>query len=91
MPRIFYQVTVCNEFLRQTEPSLLNERGVGADLQDKILGMRAEARFLRSLSYLHGLDFFQNIPFVTEADPVGAFFQCKKMRHLSTIMSNQKC
>ena len=33
---------------------------------------RAEARFLRALSYWHGIDLFGNIPLVTEADPLGA-------------------
>jgi hypothetical protein len=33
---------------------------------------RAEARFLRALSYWHGLDLFGNIPLVTEDDPLGA-------------------
>ncbi|RMD69039.1 MAG: RagB/SusD family nutrient uptake outer membrane protein, partial [Bacteroidetes bacterium] len=35
---------------------------------------RAEARFLRALSYWHALDLFRSVPFVTEADAVGAFF-----------------
>ena len=35
--------------------------------------MNAEARFLRALSYYHALDLFGNVPFVTEADNVGAF------------------
>ena len=32
---------------------------------------RAEARFLRALSYWHGIDLFGNIPLVTEDDPIG--------------------
>ncbi len=72
--RIYYQISVCNEFLRQTEADVLDERGVSSELSDQIQGMRAEARFLRALSYYHALDFFRNIPFVTEDDPIGAFF-----------------
>ena len=34
---------------------------------------QSEARFLRSLSYYHAMDLFGNVPFVTEADKVGAF------------------
>ena len=32
---------------------------------------RAEARFLRALSYWHGIDLFGPIPLVTEEDPIG--------------------
>ena len=28
---------------------------------------------MRALSYWHAMDFFGNVPFVTENDPVGAF------------------
>ena len=35
---------------------------------------RAEARFMRALSYWHAMDFFGSVPFVTENDPVGTFF-----------------
>ena len=72
--RIFYQISICNEFLRETTTEKLNDRGVGASVQSEIEGFRAEARFLRALSYWHALDLFRNVPFVTEDDIVGAFF-----------------
>jgi hypothetical protein len=72
--RIFYQVSICNEFLRETTDEKLSDRGVADDLRTEIQGYRAEARFLRALSYYHALDLFRNVPFVTEEDPVGAFF-----------------
>ncbi len=72
--RIFYQVALCNEFLRQTTDEKLNERGVDDNLRAEIKHFRAEARFLRALSYWHALDEFGNVPFVTENDEVGAFF-----------------
>lgn len=71
--RLMYQVSLTNEFLRQTTPAKLDERGVGADLRAEIQKYRAEARFLRALSYYHALDMFGNPPFVTEEDPIGAF------------------
>ncbi len=71
--RIFYQITSCNAFLRQTTPEVLSGRGVDGQLLTEINAYRAEARFLRALSYYHALDFFGNVPFVTEADPVGFF------------------
>jgi hypothetical protein len=69
--RIFFQATLVNEFLRQTTTALLDARGVGASLRTQIQQYRAEARFLRALSYWHGIDLFGNIPLVTENDPVG--------------------
>lgn len=72
--RIFYQISLCNEFLRETTESKLNDRGVSGNLRAEIGEYRSEARFLRALSYWHALDHFRNVPFVTENDIVGAFF-----------------
>jgi len=73
--RIFYQVSLCNEFIRESQDSKLDSRGITG--QDKINCQyyRAEARFLRALSYWHALDLFGNVPFVTENDAIsGKFF-----------------
>ncbi len=72
--RIFYQISLCNEFIRETTDSKLDSRNVDANLRAEIQIFRAEARFLRALSYYHALDHFRNVPFVTEEDAVGAFF-----------------
>ncbi|MEM1258450.1 MAG: RagB/SusD family nutrient uptake outer membrane protein [Bacteroidota bacterium] len=62
--RIIFQVTQANEFIRQVQ---------GLD-DAEIATFRAEGRFLRALSYYHGLELFGgNIPFVTEEDLPGAF------------------
>lgn len=71
--RIFFQVGMANEFLRQTSDAKLAERGhTGAGLKAEVATYRAEARFLRALSYWHGIDLFGNIPLLTEADPLGS-------------------
>ncbi len=71
--RIFYQVGLANEFLRQTTEAKLAERGnVSAALKAQIAQYRAEARFLRALSYWHGIDLFGNIPLLNEASPLGS-------------------
>lgn len=72
--RIFYQISLCNEFIRETTDEKLDGRGVSGGLRDEIKRYRAEARFLRALSYWHALDMFRAVPFVTEADAVGSFF-----------------
>ena len=69
--RIYYQITLCNEFIRETTDSKLSERGLSGDANIK--AYRAEARFMRALSYWHALDMFGSVPFVTDADPLGAF------------------
>jgi len=49
--RVFYQISACNEYLRETSDSELDDRGVTGTLRDDIEYYRAEARFLRALSY----------------------------------------
>ena len=69
--RVAFQVSMANEFLRQTTEAKLAERNVSPELAADIQIFRAEARFLRALSYWHGIDIFGNIPLVTEEDPIG--------------------
>ena len=71
--RVFYQVMLANEFLRQSTDAKLDSRGqFDPTLRTNVHFYRAEARFLRALSYWHGIDLFGNIPLVTEDDPLGA-------------------
>ena len=71
--RIFYQVGMANEFLRQSTDAKLASRGqTSATLKAEVATYRAEARFLRALSYWHGIDMFGDIPLVTDADPLGS-------------------
>ncbi|HRI60785.1 MAG TPA: RagB/SusD family nutrient uptake outer membrane protein, partial [Saprospiraceae bacterium] len=70
--RIFFQVSQANEFLRETTDAKLDERNVTQAIRDDIKTYRAEARFLRALSYWHGIDLYANIPFYTEDSPIGS-------------------
>ncbi|TPE46364.1 RagB/SusD family nutrient uptake outer membrane protein [Pontibacter mangrovi] len=71
--RIFYQVSLTNEFIRETSDDKLDSRGItGANLETA-RQFHAEARFLRALSYWHALDLYGNVPFVTDEDEVGFF------------------
>lgn len=78
--RIYFQIGLVNQFLRETTEEKLSGRGVDGELKAKIAEFRAEARFMRALSYWHGIDFFGAIPFVTEDDVVGNFFPEQKSR-----------
>lgn len=64
--RIFYQVALVNQFMRETSDAKLSERGTSAELRAQIQGYRAEARFLRALSYWHAVDLFGPVPIVDE-------------------------
>ena len=68
--RLYHQIAMSNEFLRQSTEDKLAERGQ-SDLKDDITVLRAEARFVRAFSYAHALDLFGNVPFVLEGDDVG--------------------
>ncbi len=70
--RVFYQIALSNEYLRETADEKLDARGVAGPLRDQIKAYRAEARFLRALSYWHGLDLFRNTPFATEDYVLGS-------------------
>lgn len=72
--RIFYQITFANEYIRELSEANLSERGITGENANTARIFRAEARFLRALSYWHALDLYGNVPFVTENDPVGTFF-----------------
>lgn len=70
--RLYYQINLANALLRETSEEKLSSRGVSAEDQNKIKAFRAEARFLRALSYYYLLDMFRNVPFVNEESPVGS-------------------
>ncbi|RQP14765.1 MAG: RagB/SusD family nutrient uptake outer membrane protein [Chryseobacterium sp.] len=69
--RIFYQVAVCNEFIRETTDTKLASRNITGENAAKAVDYRNEARLLRALSYYHAIDLFGNVPFVTEEASVG--------------------
>jgi len=71
--RIFYQITLANAFITEASDNNITGRGFSGTDADNIKTFRAEARFLRALSYWHALDLYGNPTFVTENDPIGAF------------------
>lgn len=71
--RIYFQIQLINEFLRQTTDDKLAARGHNTpSIQSRVHTYRAEARFLRALSYWHGIDAFGDISLVTDAQPLSA-------------------
>ncbi|MEG1721401.1 MAG: RagB/SusD family nutrient uptake outer membrane protein [Bacteroidales bacterium] len=70
--RLFYQISVCNEFIRQAKKSGYNSENMQVWI--------AEARCLRALSYYHAIDMFGNVPFLTEDLEVGGDYPKQIMR-----------
>lgn len=70
--RLYYQITLASEFLRETTDAKLADRGVSDAMKAEIKQYRAEARFLRALSYYHVLDHFRQGPYVTDASKIGS-------------------
>ena len=64
--RIYYQIGLCNEFIRQAHAAPADLQGAEMDY------MIAQARALRALSYYHAIDLFGNVPFSTENDAISA-------------------
>lgn len=70
--RIFYSITIANEFMRNVDGATISSNNLPV--------YKAEARFLRAFSYYHAIDMFGNVPFITEADLPGAFFPTRITR-----------
>jgi len=69
--RAMVEVSLANEFLRQTEPEKLASRGVtDATTLSNVTFYRAEVKALKCLAYYHLLDLFGKATLVTENDPI---------------------
>jgi len=69
--RCLYQITLCNEFIRQSDDGKLSERGISGTDADNIRQYAREARFLRAFQYWVLMDLYGNPPFATEATTIG--------------------
>ena len=69
--RCMYQITLCNEFIRQAADDQLSKRGISGSDADNIREFAREARFLRAFQYWVLMDLYANPPFATEATAIG--------------------
>lgn len=69
--RPIYNVTLINEYLRESTDEKLESRGIKDGDATEIRKTRAEARFLRAFNYWVMLDIFGKSTFITEDDQVG--------------------
>jgi hypothetical protein len=70
--RSMYQITLCNDFIRQSSDAKIASNGITGTDADNIRHYRAEARFLRAYQYSVMMDLFANPPFITDANAVGS-------------------
>ena len=70
--RSYFQITLCNEFIRQASDASLSSKGFPSSAVDSIRHYRAEARFLRAYQYWLLMDLFGNVPFVTDSNAIGS-------------------
>jgi hypothetical protein len=70
--RSFFLITLANDFIRQASDANISSRGITGLAADSIRSYKNEARYLRAFHYWVLMDFFGNVPFVTENDVIGA-------------------
>lgn len=69
--RSLYQITLANDFIRQSADDKVSARGIKGGDADAIKAYAVEARFIRAYQCWVLMDLFGNPPFVTENDKVG--------------------
>lgn len=72
--RSIYQITLCNDFLRQSTDANLAANGITGSNVTDIHYYRAEVRFLRAYQYWVLMDVFGDPSFVDETTPIGAYY-----------------
>jgi hypothetical protein len=71
--RLYFQITLANEFIRECSEENMELREFTEAQKTEIRAYRAEARWIRAFVWSHAIDLFGgNVPFVTEADGIGA-------------------
>jgi starch-binding outer membrane protein, SusD/RagB family len=69
--RPIYNITLINEYLRESTDEKLASRSITGTGADEITKSRAEARFLRAFNYWVVLDLFGKSTFITEENKIG--------------------
>ncbi len=69
--KTIYQITLVNEFLRQSTDAQVASRGISGADADAIKNFRSEVRFIRAFDYWVLMDLYGNPPFITEENVIG--------------------
>lgn len=68
--RSYFQITLCNDFIRQSSEESISKRGFSGTDADDIRKFRAEARFLRAYQYWVLMDLYGHPAHATEATQI---------------------
>jgi hypothetical protein len=69
--RLVYNITIGNEYLRESSDEKLAARNITGSAAEDIKKSKAEVRFLRAFNYWALLDLFGKSTFITEEDVIG--------------------
>ena len=69
--RSLYQITLVNDFIRESADDNLTKRNISGADAENIREYAREARYLRAFQYWVLMDLYGNPPFVTEASTIG--------------------
>ena len=86
--RSFYQITLANDFIRQSSDANLAKRGITGANAEKVKQFAQEARFLRAYQYSVLMDLFANPPFATEKDVPGAELPKQMLGEFTVTLGN---
>lgn len=86
--RLLFQTASVNVFLDESTAGKVESRNVAPEVAAAIPQWRAEARFLRALSFYHGMDLFGSIPLVTESGTSDAPEQASR-QEIFTFVENE--
>ncbi|HEV8286512.1 MAG TPA: RagB/SusD family nutrient uptake outer membrane protein [Chitinophagaceae bacterium] len=78
--RLIYDVTLINEYMRESTDEKLASRGITGNDAADIKKSRAEARFLRAFNYWVMIDLFGKSTFIDETNLIGTELPGEKSR-----------
>jgi hypothetical protein len=87
--RVYYEIGLCNEFIRQTSDGNLASRGISGADAITVRTYRSEARLIRAMCYMHAIDLFGGGPFATEMDAIGTNPQYKSRTDMFTYVESE--
>ena len=88
--RSLYQITLANDFIRQSSDSKVSGNSITGPGADSVKTYRAEARFLRAFQYAVMMDIFATPPFVDETElALGAYPKQKTRAELFTYIESE--
>lgn len=71
--RAYIIIAMCNEFLRKTEPDVVESYGMADKIKNDVGYWRAEARFIRAYQYYWLCDMYGSVGFVDDSTPNGTY------------------